>query len=180
MFHSERDFSLLRTGFADTQAAEQSMEQRQRDVFESHRHRTFSLAFYMTGNELEAEEILAQTFIRAFQRSERPNAAEVDASLIVEFRERFSLEPELPCASTTAEHAVGRNVRRPELEAALLDLPPNERLLFLLRDVEGYPPETIAALLGVPQPEVHRLLLSARLRLCQKLAALARSTAEAA
>lgn len=180
MFHSERDFSLLTNRVTATQVAEQSEAQRQRDVFESHRHRAFSLAFYMTGNELEAEEILTQTFIGVFQRSGHPNAGDVDASLIGAFRERFCLEPELPPAIPAAEHAVGRNVRRTELEAALLELPANERLLFLLRDVEGYPPEGIAVLMGIPQPEVRRLLLSARLRLCQKLALAAKPASEAA
>lgn len=180
MFHSERDFSLLSNRVTATQAAERSEVQRQRDVFESHRHRAFSLAFYMTGNELEAEEILTQTFVHVFQRCEHPNAADVDASLIDEFRERFCLEQDVPPASPTGEHAIGRNVRRPELEAALLELPANERLLFLLRDVEGYSPEGIAALLGVPLPELQRTLFSARLRLCQKLAFSTTPASEAA
>ncbi|HEX3941851.1 MAG TPA: sigma factor-like helix-turn-helix DNA-binding protein [Acidobacteriaceae bacterium] len=172
MLNRERDLSLLRTEAAATQSVEQSAEQSQRDIFESHRHRVFSLAFYMTGNELEAEEILGQTFVRAFQRQQRPGAQEIDASLIGELHGRFSLKAQLPPATSCGEESLtGRNVRRSDLEAALLDLPPNERLLFLLRDVEGMAPTAIAGLLGIPLPELQRLLLSARLRLCQNLSA---------
>ena len=38
--------------------APQSLEERQRDIYDSHRHRVFSISYYMTGSELEAEEIL--------------------------------------------------------------------------------------------------------------------------
>lgn len=182
MFRSERDFFLLRNGVAAaTQAARETVAQGRRDAFESHRHRAFSLAFYMTGNELEAEEILTGTFIRAFEHSDRPDAYDVDSALLDEFRTRLCLEPELPLAAPSAEPALkGRSVRRPELEAALLELPANERLLFLLRDVEGYSPAAIAKLLDLPEPELQRLLLSARLRLCQKLTLAAKLASEAA
>jgi hypothetical protein len=49
-----------------------------------------------------------------------------------------------------------RNVRRPDLEAAVRNLPANERLLFLLRDVEGYSPAMISRLLDIPEAQVHR------------------------
>jgi RNA polymerase sigma-70 factor (ECF subfamily) len=53
-------------------------------------------------------------------------------------------------------------------------LPANERLLFLLRDVEGYAPAIIARLLDIPEAQVHRTCYSARIRLCQMLAGQAR------
>ena len=56
-------------------------------------------------------------------------------------------------------------------------LPPNERLLFLLRDVEGYTPAAIARLLDIPETQVHRACFSARIRLCQVLAEQARTEA---
>ena len=72
LFNFEREFSAESNPVV-SQAVKQSCEQQQRDVYESHRHRTFSLAFYMTGNEMEAEEILATTFVRAFQQNEQPD-----------------------------------------------------------------------------------------------------------
>jgi RNA polymerase sigma-70 factor (ECF subfamily) len=64
----------------------------------------------------------------------------------------------------------GRNVRRTDLEEAIRELPPIERLAFLLRDVEGYSPETIARLVEVSQPDVTQTLFSARIRLRSILA----------
>ncbi len=181
MFNFESEFSRQKPGLVATQTAKQSIEARQRDVFESHRHRTFALAFYMTGNELEAEEILSGTFIRAFRQSEQPDALAVDSALICELSHRFSLRQEQPAVAISGNSGLGnRNVRRSDLEIAVQSLPANERLAFLLRDVEGYSPETIANLLQISQAQVQRSLFSARLRLCQTLASLGRPASEAA
>lgn len=161
-----------------SQAAEQSLEQQQRDVYESHRHRAFSLAFYMTGNEIEAEEILATTFVRAFQAQERPDGFAVDSALVQELSQRFPLqEVEAPAVIVQGAAANQRNVRRSDLEAAVRSLPANERLLFLLRDVEGYAPAMISRLLNIPEPQVQRSCFSARIRLSQLLAEQARNEA---
>ena len=50
------------------------------------------------------------------------------------------------------------------------NLPANERLLFLLRDVEGYSPAMIGRLLDIPEAQVMRSCFSARIRLRQVLA----------
>jgi RNA polymerase sigma-70 factor, ECF subfamily len=170
LFNFEREFSADSNPVV-SQAAKQSCEQQQRDVYESHRHRTFSLAFYMTGNEMEAEEILATTFVRAFQQNEKPDGFAVDSALVDELSRRFPLKKEEPAAAITQENGLShRNVRRPDLEVAVRSLPANERLLFLLRDVEGYAPAAIARLLDIPEAQVNRACFSARIRLCQVLA----------
>jgi hypothetical protein len=142
--------------------AKESSESRQRDIYDSHRHRTFSLAYYMTGNEVEAEKILTQTFIRSFQIKAEPCGEDVDRALVGRLREQFPLDGEEPAAvvQPAAKGAPGcGNVR------------PTERLLFLLRDVEGYTSAAIAKLLEMPEPRVQRSLFSARIRLQQALAA---------
>src|SRR5580658_10826481 len=90
LFNFEREFSA-ESNLVLSQAAKQSCEQQQRDVYESHRHRTFSLAFYMTGNEMEAEEILATTFVRAFQQSDQPDAFAIDSALLTQLSQRYPL-----------------------------------------------------------------------------------------
>lgn len=187
LFNFEREFSSQKSGLVATQAAKQSAERLRRDVFESHRHRTFALAFYMTGNELEAERILTGTFVRAFQQSEQPDAFGIDSALIAELSERFSLgqersqerSQEQP-ATVAQAHLGSRNVRRTDLEAAIQDLPPDERFLFLLRDVEGYSPDNIAKLVQISVAQVQQSLFSARVHLCQGLAALPNPASEAA
>ncbi len=174
MFNFENEFSA-ESNLVVSQAAKQSCEQQQRDVYESHRHRTFSLAFYMTGNEMEAEEILAITFVRAFQQHERPDGYAVDSALVHELKERFPLQKEeTPAVLAPGDELGHRNVRRPDLETAVRNLPANERLLFLLRDVEGYSPAMISRLLDIPEAQVQRSCFSARIRLRQVLAGQAR------
>lgn len=162
--------------------AKQSAEARQRDIYDSHRHRTFALAYYMTGNELEAEQILTRTFVRAFGALPEPGRDDVDSALIAELRQRFHLRPEnpapaTPACETSAETSADsssdlgdRNVRRTDLEEAIQQLPAIERLLFLLRDVEGYSSAAIAQLIEIPEPQVQRSLFSARLRIRKLLA----------
>ena len=124
----------------------------------------------MTGNELEAEEILATTFIRAFQQNEQPDGFAVDSALVGELGERFPIRnEEAPPAISQGMGLNQRNVCRPDLEIAVGKLPANERLLFLLRDVEGYAPDLIARLLNLTESQVERTCFAARLRLRQIL-----------
>lgn len=159
-----------------SQRAQQQALDVQRDIYDSHRHRVFALAFYMTGSEIEAEQVLTTTFIEAFRVAAEPQAPQIDAALVEKLREYFplgALEPITDHKSLAgqAPDLSGRNVRRTHLEEAIQELPPTERLLFLLRDVEGYSPAAIGQLLDMPEAKVQRALFSARIRLRQVLAA---------
>ncbi len=145
-----------------------SAEQQQRDIFEAHRHRVFSVSYYMTANEAEAETMLAGAFVQAFARTPAPDGADVDRALLRELEERFSLAPAEP--ATPEEGVFSRaQVRRTDLEEAVATLPARERLVFLLRDVEGYAPAKIAGLLGASDAEICRDLISARIRMRNSL-----------
>lgn len=136
----------------------------QRDVFESHRHHIFSVAYYMTGDEREAETILQSTFIEAFDRQAKPSIAALDEALMVQLHRRMSLDP-VPAVAAEVEDLGNRNVRRTDLEEALWQMPERERLCFLLREVEGYDAGRIAGLLHTSENEVQRTIFSARLRM---------------
>lgn len=139
----------------------------QRDVFESHRHHVFSVAYYMTGDEQEAETILQSSFLEAFAQQVRPSIDDLDRALMSELHQRLSfspVEPISPGSEPSAGLAEG-NVRRTDLEEALWQLPTVERLCFLLRDVEGYPASRVAGLLQASEVEVKRTLFSARMRM---------------
>ncbi len=156
-------------GITARESRELSLEQQQRDVFETHRHRVFSVGYYMTANENEAEGILTDTFLHAFRTTPVPNAEGVDRALLHELEQRFSLAPEKP-AVPDAQGMDRGQVRKTDMEEALGDLPSRERLVFLLRDVEGYPADRIAGLLRTDEAEVNRTLISARIRMRNGLA----------
>ena len=136
----------------------------QRDVFESHRHHVFSVAYYMTGDEREAEAILQSTFIEAFERETVPTIATLDKALLAQLHLRFGLDP-VQAVTSEVEGLGNRNVRRTDLEEAVWQMPERERLCFLLRDVEGYDNARIAGLLQTSEQEVQRTVFSARLRM---------------
>ena len=177
----EQDFSPQGScRIVQCQMSERSLEHRQRDVYETHKHRAYAVAYYMVGNEIEAEEVTQDTFVRAFRQAEEPDGRCVDCALVNELRERMPLDEQAaPAESVPGQTLSGRNVKRTELEEALRELPPNERMIFLLRDVEGYDAERVATLLEIPRQQVERTLLSARIRMRTTLARMQRPAAAA-
>jgi len=173
------DFDRLRARSSARAEAPRPLEQKQRDVYDSHRHRVFSVSFYMTGNEMLAEEILRGTFISAFRKADEPDSSLVDASMIGQIQEHVPLEDEhLPVPQIDALPQ-GHNILRTDLEEAIRCLPAVERLVFLLMDVEGYSAARVAELLDKPKAEVLRTSLRARMRLRAEIASL-RTTGECA
>lgn len=162
-------FPQSSTAIAAVRAEKQQKEQVQRDIYDSHRHRVFSLAFYMTGNEALAEEILTQTFVTAFQKHPHPDRECIDKALMAQLHCPDEVSTPLP-AEEQSEQRLQKNVKRTELEIALQHLPGIERLAFLLKDVEGYPLEEISGLMQLPPAQICRILISAKIRLRRVLA----------
>jgi RNA polymerase sigma-70 factor (ECF subfamily) len=177
LFEIDRQFTKITA----REMAPQSLEDRQRDIYDSHRHRVFSVSYYMTGSELEAEEILRGAFIRAFLREDEPDHAIVDAALLEQLRDQLVLVEETPLPPPTAGYLPQRNnILRTELEEAIRFLPSSERIVFLLMDVEGYSASRVSELLGLDKSVVLRTALTARMRLRVQLAAMRDSNQEAA
>ncbi|MGA8529604.1 MAG: sigma-70 family RNA polymerase sigma factor [Acidobacteriaceae bacterium] len=161
--------------------APQSLEERQRDIYDSHRHRVFSVSYYMTGSELEAEQILRDAFVRAFRAAPEPDHAVVDTALVDELKiQRVLEEAEVAPPPEVGYLPQRHNILRTELEEAIRYLPPTERLVFLLMDVEGYPAKRVAELLNMSPSSVLRTALTARLRLRSELATMCQNNREAA
>ena len=141
------------------------------EIYNEHCHRIFSLAFWMTDNEIAAEELAAHTFLRAFSSINAPTAEQIDHAFLTEVREltaigsltlNSAIYPELP--------SVRGNVKRIHLERAVVQLPATEKLVFLLHDVEGYGHERIGKLLGISSDESKLGLHQARLRIRELVA----------
>lgn len=133
----------------------------QRDVFESHRHHVFSVAYYMTGDEREAEDILQSTFIEAFERETVPTVATLDKALMSQFHRRFSLDP-VQAMTSEGEGLGNRNVRRTDLEEAVWQMPERAALLpaARCRRLRQCPDRGAIADLGTRGP-AHRLFRQA-------------------
>lgn len=169
-------FSLLPPIAVKSEQGYSQIDQ-QRDIFESHRHHIFSVAYYMTADEMEAESILGSTFIQAFQQEKKPSIESLDKTLMQQLHQRLNLEPVPAATAESGGSLENKNVRRTDLEEVLWQLPARERLCFLLRDVEGYAPDRIAGLLETTDADVQRTVLSARIRIRNLLLARRRSQA---
>jgi RNA polymerase sigma-70 factor (ECF subfamily) len=140
-------------------------------VFEEHRHRVYSLAFWMTDNEMTAEEISTRTFLRAFHGLEQEITAQaVDAALLRELREHSPIGNLTLEAAPVATKSVAGNTKRADLERAVVQVPATERLAFLLHDVEGYDHTRISRLLGITEDESKKAVFQARLKIRELVA----------
>jgi DNA-directed RNA polymerase specialized sigma24 family protein len=163
------------TGFAAhfPTTSEQSLKAYEK-AYEEHRYRVYALAFWMTDSEIAAEEIAGSVFRRAFASNSRPQADAIDALLLDEIRELMpigTLRLDGPVCTETV--GIRGNVKRVDLERAVVQLPATERLIFLLHDVESYDHAHIARTLGIAEQESQTGLHQARLRLRELLSTMA-------
>jgi RNA polymerase sigma-70 factor (ECF subfamily) len=133
-------------------------------TFQENRHRVYALAFWMTDHELLAEELMQRVFCRAFTNDSHPSPEMIDRALLTELRALCSIGSltlnEPACAEV---FNVRRNTLRVHLERAVVQLPPTERMIFLLHDVEGYDHDRIGATLGISREQSQAGLHQARL-----------------
>ncbi len=159
------------TGFL-TRGAEVEVSDFQ-EIYNQNRHRIYSLSFWMTDNELTAEELTERVFQRAFSSTRHPSAEFLDQALIAELAHLMPLGVlSLDCAACTEIANVRRNTLRVHLERAVVQLPATERLVFLLHDVEGCDLGRIGRCLGLGEKQCGHALHQARLRLRELLAAM--------
>jgi RNA polymerase sigma-70 factor (ECF subfamily) len=140
------------------------------EIYEQNHHRVYSLAFWMTDNEMSAEALMIETFSRAFALENSPTAEAIDRALISELRKDVTLgELTLSCVPCEKVLSVRRNTRRVDLERSVVQLPHTERMIFLMHDVESYEHERIARSLGITEDESRLGLHQARLRMRELL-----------
>jgi len=143
-----------------------------RAIYARNRHRAYALAFWMTDNELVAEQVMTRAFVRAFSFCSSPSDEMIDCALLDEIRQWLPIGVLTLKQNTCREVlSVRRNVKRVDLERAVVKLPATERLIYLLHDGEGYSHERIAFTLGISNEDSRLGLHQARLALRALLAA---------
>jgi len=145
--------------------AAESLKIQYRGIYSEHGHRIYSLAFWMTDNELTAEQLASNTFLRAFASAETPTTEQIDHAFLTEVRGLIQVGAlTLSCDASPQRKSVYGNVKRIDLECALVQLPATEKLIFLFHDVEGYGHERIGRLLRISERESQYGLHQARIR----------------
>jgi RNA polymerase sigma-70 factor (ECF subfamily) len=140
-------------------------------LVESHSRVVFKVAYRMTGNEHDADDVVQETFLRAYRQigsfEERANVGTwlhriaVNCSLdLLRSRNRHDKHyagdpagdehgPELKAADPAPDRLLLSAELQQHVTAALERLSGNERTAFMLRHFEGMPVEEIGRTLGI-------------------------------
>lgn len=157
------------------------------ELVRQHADRVYRLAYRLSGNQHDAEDLTQETFIRVFRsvQNYQPGTFEgwlhrITTNLFLDMvrrRARMRMEalPEdydrVPADEPNPEQIYHDARLGPDLQAALASLPPEFRAAVVLCDIEGLSYEEIGATLGVKLGTVRSRIHRGRQALRDYLAA---------
>jgi RNA polymerase sigma-70 factor (ECF subfamily) len=166
------------------------------ELVRQHADRVYRLAYRLSGNQHDAEDLTQETFIRVFRsvQNYQPGTFEgwlhrITTNLFLDMvrrRGRIRMEalPEdydrVPAGEPNPEQIYHDARLGADLQAALDSLPPEFRAAVVLCDIEGLSYEEIGATLGVKLGTVRSRIHRGRQALRDFLAAQGRAAAESA
>jgi RNA polymerase sigma factor (sigma-70 family) len=156
-------------------------------IVEQHSARVYRLAYRLTGNAYDAEDLTQEVFVRVFRslHTYTPGTFEgwlhrITTNLFLDqarrkSRIRFDALPEdadnrLPSPVATPDVAFLNGIFDADVESALASLPPDFRAAVVLCDVEGLTYDEIADVLGVKMGTVRSRIHRGRSMLRKALA----------
>lgn len=157
-----------------------------REIVEMYRDRIYSLAFYMTGNYTDADDITQEAFIKAYRGlSEFRGESSIytwlhritvnlciDRVRKLKARKEVSLSGIIPSRVEEPYREAERSELRRIIEIALSELPEKLRVILIMYEIQGLSYEEIASILGCPIGTVRSRLHKARNSLREKLSRL--------
>ncbi len=156
-------------------------------LFREHHGAVYRAAYRITGNAMDAEDVLQTVFTRLLRREEQPDLSEsagsylhraaVNAALDLMRRRKRSRRVDLEevgedLVDTTdpgPERAHGSRELKTRLREAMSRLSPRQAEIFTLRYLEGMGNLEIAKMIGASQTSIAVLLHRARHRLQKEL-----------
>ncbi len=163
-------------------------------IVEQHASRVYRLAYHLTGNQHDAEDLTQDVFVRVFNSLSqyKPGTFEgwlhrITTNLFLDRMRRknrirfdFMADDDASVATSDSfdreersgqpEEAFEMGHLGADIIEALADLPPEYRAAVVLSDIEGLSYEEIAATLGIKLGTVRSRLSRARARLRDSLA----------
>lgn len=165
------------------------------EVVRQHSARVYRLAYRLSGNAQDAEDLTQETFVRVFRSlaSYQPGTFEgwlhrITTNLFLDMvrrrqRVRFEALPDdaerLPSTGPSPEQVYADTHFDPQVQAALDALSPEFRVPVVLCDIEGLTYEEIAATLDIKLGTVRSRIHRGRVQLRAALAHLAPGRARA-
>jgi RNA polymerase sigma-70 factor (ECF subfamily) len=159
-------------------------------LFREHHGAVYRAAYRITGNAMDAEDVLQTVFTRLLRREEQPDLSEnagsylhraaVNAALDLMRRRKRARKVDLEEVGDTLvdhqepgpERTQGSREIKSRLRAAMAQLSPRQAEIFTLRYLEGLGNLEIAKMLGASQTSIAVLLHRARHRLQKELGSL--------
>ena len=159
-------------------------------LFREHHGAVYRAAYRITGDAMDAEDVLQTVFTRLLRREEQPDLSDsagsylhraaVNAALDLMRRRKRSRRVDLEEVGETLvdrsdqgpERASGNRELKERLRQAMSRLSPRQAEIFTLRYLEGIGNLEIARLLGASQTSIAVLLHRARHRLQKELGSL--------
>jgi RNA polymerase sigma-70 factor (ECF subfamily) len=173
-------------GAAEAPAAGQWVPPTWDDIVREHSARVYRLAYRLSGNRQDAEDLTQETFVRVFRSlaNYTPGTFEgwlhrITTNLFLDLvrrrqRIRFDALPEdnnrVAGSEPSPEQAYSDTHLDPDVQAALDALPTDFRVAVVLCDIEGLTYEEIAATLGIKLGTVRSRIHRGRLALREALA----------
>lgn len=135
----------------------------------------YAAAFARTGNAMDAEDVVQESFVKALERLDECDPDRFGAWLLTivrnrahNMREREHVRATKPIDAVRAEstdrtdHAVEQHELGAALTKALATLPDAQREVVLLHDLEGWKHREIAEALGISEVMARQHLFQAR------------------
>ena len=183
------------TEMALVQAAKKGDLEAFSELVKRYDRNVFRIAQHITHNEEDAQDVVQDAFLKAYQNLEQFQGNSkfytwlvriaVNEALMKLRRRRSdktvsidedvetdegSMPREVADWSPNPEQLYGQSELSDILKKTIQGLPPGFRTVFVLRDVEGLSTEETAEMLGLSVPAVKSRLLRARLQLRERLA----------
>ncbi len=151
----------------------------QRQLYDRYKTAMYTLAYRLTGDFDDANDVLQDTFLEVFKnikqfRQQSTLGAWIKTILIRKaYHKRqkikyFDLVEELP-PEAASTNWYDENSNTEHLEAAILSLPEGFRTVFVLVEIEGYTHREVAKMLGIAEGTSKSQLFYAKKKLREKL-----------
>jgi RNA polymerase sigma-70 factor (ECF subfamily) len=158
------------------------------ELIRRYRRKIYSVAYQMLGNHLDADEVVQESFVRVYRRREDLKHVTNFTSFLIRVATNYSIDllrKRRIAGEVTNDPAslpgdiqidLSRYVKTPgdlyqnkqlmqEIQRALEQLPPRQKITAILHDVEGYSKAEVAQILECPEATVRSNLHIARTKL---------------
>lgn len=144
-------------------------------IYLGYRSSVFNVAYRFAGNHASAEDLLQEVFLKVFRSIRSLRAPEAFNSWVYRIaintcmsfvRKRAKVREVMYYDGADGhEGSVQGDATRHDLERAITTLPPKQRSVFLLHDLEGFTHSEIASIMGWSTGTSKSQLFKARMRM---------------